>query len=172
MNYYPVFLGLGSNIGDREYFLHQAIIQLESSKTFHPNKISSLYKTAPKYFREQEYFYNLTIEGSTNSNPDDLLEQCKIVEEKLGRNFSGRRYGPRQIDIDILFFNNRVIRKDILFIPHQKIAERMFVLKPLSEIAPDFIHPLLKSSVQELLINCRDNDYIEKIKDINSWISY
>ncbi len=172
MSYYPIFLGLGSNIGDREHFLKEAVQSLNNSDNFQVSNISCLYETEPKYLREQARFYNLVLEGVSELTADDLLDFSKKIEAQSGRDFQQKRNGPRKIDIDILFFSDQVMSSALLTIPHQKIEERRFVLQPITDIAPDYIHPVKNRTIQELLNNCSDTDQIEKIKDIKSWISH
>jgi len=172
LSYYPIFLGLGSNIGNREQFLKEAVQSLNNSDNFQISNISCLYETEPKYFREQARFYNLVLEGVSELAAADLLDFSEHIETQLGRDFQQKRNGPRKIDIDILFFSDSVISSALLTIPHQKIAERRFVLQPITDIAPDYIHPVKNRTMQELLNNCSDTDQVEKIKDIKSWISH
>jgi 2-amino-4-hydroxy-6-hydroxymethyldihydropteridine diphosphokinase len=172
LSYYPIFLGLGSNIGDREQFLKEAVQSLNNSDNFQVSNISCLYETEPKYLKDQARFYNLVLEGVSELTADDLLDFCKHIEARLGRDFQQKRNSPREIDIDILFFSDQVISSALLTIPHQKIEERRFVLQPITDIAPDYIHPVKNRTMQELLNNCSDTDQIEKIKDIKSWISH
>jgi 2-amino-4-hydroxy-6-hydroxymethyldihydropteridine diphosphokinase len=169
--WFPVYLGFGSNIADRESFLKQGLDCLTSRNHFRITRISSLYETEPKYLKEQDYFYNFVAEGSTDLDANRLLSYCKKIEQDLGRDFQQIRYGPRRIDIDILFFANQIIHNDRLDIPHPGIAERKFVLQPLAEIAPEYIHPVLKVPISELLRSCKDQSYVSKIKDLNFWIS-
>ncbi|MCK4716075.1 MAG: 2-amino-4-hydroxy-6-hydroxymethyldihydropteridine diphosphokinase, partial [Candidatus Marinimicrobia bacterium] len=116
--------------------------------------------------------YNLVLEGVSELTAADLLDFCKHVEAQSGRDFQQQRNGPREIDIDILFFTDQVISSALLTIPHQKIEERRFVLQPITDIAPDYVHPVKNRTMQELLNNCSDTDQVEKIKDIKSWISH
>lgn len=172
MSYYPIFLGLGSNIGDREQFLKETVQSLNASDKFQIGNISCLYETEPKYLREQARFYNLVLEGVSELTAENLFKFSKQIEAKSGRDFQQIRNGPREIDIDILFFTDRVISSALLTIPHPKIEERRFVLQPITDIAPDYVHPVKNKTMQELLNNCSDTGQIEKIKDIKSWISH
>jgi len=169
--WFPVYLGFGSNIADRESYLKQGLNYLVSRNHFRITRISGLYETEPKYLKEQDYFYNFVAEGSTDLDADELLTYCKKIEEDLGRDFRQVRYGPREIDIDILFFVDEIVHNDRLDIPHPGIAERRFVLQPLAEIAPEYIHPVLKVTISELFRSCKDHSQVSKIKDLISWIS-
>jgi len=171
LTWFPVYLGFGSNIADRESFLKQGLNYLISRNHFQVTRISSLYETEPKYLKEQDYFYNFVAEGSTDLDADELLTYCKKIEQDLGRNFRQVRYGPREIDLDILFFADEIVHNERLNIPHPRIAERKFVLQPLTEIAPEYLHPVLKVTISELLQLCKDQGQVEKIKDLISWIS-
>ena len=171
MTWFPVYLGFGSNIADRESFLKQGLNYLISRNHFQVTRISSLYETEPKYLKEQDYFYNFVAEGSTDLDADELLTYCKKIEQDLGRNFRQVRYGPREIDLDILFFADEIVHNERLNIPHPRIAERKFVLQPLTEIAPAYIHPVLKVTISELFQSCKDLSQVAKIKDLISWIS-
>jgi len=164
-------LGFGSNIADRESFLKQGLDYLVSRNHFQITRISSLYETEPKYLKEQDYFYNFVSEGSTDLDANELLIYCKKIEQDLGRNFRQMRYGPREIDIDLLFFADEIIQNNRLDIPHPGIADRRFVLQPMAEIAPEYIHPVLKVTISKLLQSCEDQSQVDKIKDLISWIS-
>jgi len=169
--WFPIYLGFGSNIADREFYLKQGLSYLVSRNHFRITRISSLYETEPKYTKEPDYFYNFVVEGSTDLDVNELLAYCKKIEQDMGRDFQQIRYGPREIDIDILFFANQIIHNDRLIIPHPGIADRKFVLQPLAEIAPEYIHPVLKVTIRELFQSCKDRSYVAKIKDLISWIS-
>ncbi len=134
-----VFLSLGSNMGDRKTNLKEALVLLGNNPEISISGISSLYETEPMYVQDQNSFYNIAAEISAGSKmgPFKLLGLIKEIEYYMGRKKGGVRYGPRPIDIDILYYGNEKIESDILQIPHPRIAERRFVLLPLSEIAPD-----------------------------------
>ncbi|MCD4669125.1 MAG: 2-amino-4-hydroxy-6-hydroxymethyldihydropteridine diphosphokinase [Actinomycetia bacterium] len=134
-----VFLSLGSNMGDRKTNLKEALRLLGNNPGISILSISSLYETGPMYVQDQNNFYNIVAEISAGSEtgPFKLLGLIKEIEYHIGRKKGGARYGPRPIDIDILYYGNEKIESDILQIPHPGIAERRFVLLPLSEIAPE-----------------------------------
>jgi 2-amino-4-hydroxy-6-hydroxymethyldihydropteridine diphosphokinase len=144
-----VYIGIGSNLGNRRKNCRDAI-ELLKKKGVIVNKNSSFYKTEPWGIKDQPKFLNVAIEIETDLKPHDLLAVLKKVEDEIGRKKS-YKWGPRLIDLDILFFGNIVIDEDNLKIPHPLMHEREFVLRPLQEIAPDMVHPLFKIKVGELL---------------------
>ena len=142
-----VFLGLGSNMGDREHNLQTALQAL--SQKIELVKVSSLYDTAPVGNTLQERFLNMACAAATALPPIALLAFIKQIEQKLGR-LPGPVNSPRPIDIDILFYGDLIINTPGLVIPHTRLTERAFVLAPLNEIAPRFIHPVTKQTVSLL----------------------
>jgi len=130
-NFPNIFLSLGSNIGDKKLNITNALFEL--SEYVNIKKVSSLYESDPLLFEDQDNFYNLVIEIEYEETALDLLNIIKNIEIKLGRQ-STFRYGPRVIDIDILFFNNQVIQEENLTIPHYDWHNRKFVVEPLSEL--------------------------------------
>lgn len=142
-----VYLGLGSNQGDRDALLRAALDRLRPYVTL--ERLSSVYDTAPLLVTDQPRFHNVVAAGRTRLAPLALLRAAKQIERALGR-VSGPRYGPRPIDIDLLFYDDLVLRSDELTLPHPGIAERAFVLAPLAQIAPNLRHPTLGSTAQEL----------------------
>lgn len=146
------YLGLGSNLGDRERHLTEAIERIEA-KGIAVRKRSSLYETEPWGLPGQPLFLNMALEVETELEPHALLAVLKAVEKELGREET-YHWGPRVIDLDILLYNNMIVTEDALSIPHPLLQEREFVLRPLQEIAPDVVHPLLKRSIRELFREC------------------
>jgi 2-amino-4-hydroxy-6-hydroxymethyldihydropteridine diphosphokinase len=150
-----IYLLTGGNMGDRLHYLEKAFEFIES-KVDAVVKKSSIYETAPWGFTEQQAFLNQVICVNTTLKPNELLQQLLSIELQLGRERS-QKMGPRVIDIDILFYGNQIISTANLVVPHPRIAERRFVLTPLNEIAPDFIHPVFKKTVNQLLETCPDH---------------
>jgi 2-amino-4-hydroxy-6-hydroxymethyldihydropteridine diphosphokinase len=144
-----IYLGLGSNLGDRALNLRRAVEKLESSD-LRITRLSPLYETEPMDYRQQPWFLNQVAEGETGLFPVQLLSRVGRVERALGR-VRGIPKGPRVIDIDILFFGQAVVRTPRLEIPHPAIAERRFVLVPLADLAPSLRHPVSHLTVREML---------------------
>ncbi len=156
-----VYLGIGTNLGDRESNLAKAVELVE--EYIGPVKhTSSVYETEPCGFQIENYFLNLVIEVETSLRPSGLLGRILMIESFLGRLREGKEYKSRIIDIDILLYDKRVIKTKVLVIPHPRIHERRFVLIPLSEIAEDLIHPVLGKSIRELLDECPDKSKVVK----------
>ena len=129
---------------------------------FHILKKSSIYETEPVGFLEQPWFFNMVIETETTEAPHQLLQYCQSIELNMGRTREIPK-GPRTLDIDILFYNGLMIHDADLIIPHPEIPNRRFVLEPMEEIAPEFIHPAMKISIAELLKQCRDRSIVRKM---------
>lgn len=144
-----IYLGLGSNIGDRAENIISALSILQSSGDIIIERISSFYETSP-IGPSQRDFYNIAVKAHTKLLPADLLYFLKNIESVLGRK-KGKRWGSRIIDIDILFYGNSIINEKHLQIPHKEIQNRLFVLVPLKEIAKNFIHPVFKKSINDIL---------------------
>ena len=144
-----VYLGLGSNLGDRSAHLAAAVARL-SSEELRVTRVSSVWETEPREVRDQPWFLNQVVEAETTLFPRQLFQRIQRMERDLGR-VRRKPKGPREIDIDILFFGDAVVRTPGLEIPHPRLAERRFVLEPLAELAPELRHPITKMSVRQML---------------------
>jgi len=165
-----VYLSLGSNLGDRLDYLSRAVMELKKIEETEIFKSSSVFETEPFGFTEQPYFYNIALEINTGLSPEDLLNECKKIEENLGRSPRGK-WREREIDIDILFFGRRIIDTINLVIPHKELSLRRFVLEPLNEIAGEFKCPRSHKSINELLEICTDKSNVINIHKIIPGVS-
>jgi 2-amino-4-hydroxy-6-hydroxymethyldihydropteridine diphosphokinase len=145
-----VFLALGGNIGDRPANLQAAIDALQVGEQVRVEKLSNLYETTPVGYADQPDFLNMAVEATTGLEPLALLAFLKEIEAALGRRPSFRN-GPRPIDLDIIFYDDLTLDTPTLQIPHPRLRGRGFVLKPLNDLAPDYVHPVYGLSVAELL---------------------
>ena len=158
-SFHRVFIGLGTNLGNRKQHLAEAVQQV----SMHIGTIikpSGLYETPAWGLIEQPDFLNQVLEVQTHLSPQEVLSKLLAIEQEMGR-IRTQKWGPRLIDLDILFYDDLVLDKPNLKIPHPYIQERAFVLEPLFEIAPDFIHPVFKKTSAELL---RKLQLVEQIK--------
>ena len=135
------FIGVGSNVGDRSAFCRRAVDELRAAEGIEVTAVSSLYETTPVGGPPQRSFINMVVRVETTLDPRGLLEQCQKVEQRIGREPSTLRWGPRVVDLDILTFGDEKVNEADLEIPHPRMRERRFVLVPLLEIAPDATDP-------------------------------
>jgi 2-amino-4-hydroxy-6-hydroxymethyldihydropteridine diphosphokinase len=153
-----VYIGLGSNLGDRTANLREAGHRLSAIITI--EKASQLYVAAPLGYVRDDAFVNAVIRGTTTLKPMELLEIMQAIEAAMGRR-PGVQYGPRPIDLDLLFYDAVQIETSKLTIPHPRIAQRAFVLKPLAEIAPNLMHPVLYYTISQLLHDTEDVEQVQ-----------
>jgi 2-amino-4-hydroxy-6-hydroxymethyldihydropteridine diphosphokinase len=160
------YIGIGSNLGDKLDQCEKAISEI--LKVDHHKLLakSSFFKTQPVGYTSQDWFVNGVIKIETDLEPFDLFRMLKAIESRLGR-LKTFRWGPRSIDLDILFFDETEIQTEELQIPHPLIHERQFVLIPLAEIDPGLIHPVIRKTVQELLENLKQDQGVEKLQSSN-----
>ena len=158
------FIGIGSNLGDRKANYLEAIDRVQKLPGTRIVKQSSLYESEP-HGNAKTWFVNAVIEIETGLSADDLLKRLKAIETAMGRKrVRGKRWGSRIIDLDILFFDNEIIEKRSLKVPHRELQNRRFVLVPLSELAPQMIHPKLTVTVSELLASAQDRKKVHLLR--------
>src|SRR5262245_25610688 len=153
------YLGLGSNLGDRETYLRTALGSLNRSGV-KVLRTASLYWTEPRDFADQPWFLNTVIEANTDLEPHSLLLACLAIEQAAGRKRDLSK-GPRSIDIDLLLYGRQVIDTPDLALPHPRYAQRRFVLVPLVQLAPDFVDPVQNLTLSELLRRCPDPGVVQ-----------
>jgi 2-amino-4-hydroxy-6-hydroxymethyldihydropteridine diphosphokinase len=158
-----VFLGIGTNLGDREQNLRDALA-LINQQIGRVLASSSVYETEPWGFETDNSFLNMAVKVRTPLSPYCLLKETESIETILGRIRDKKHYISRIIDVDILFYGEDIIDEISLSIPHPRITERRFVLVPLNEIAPGFIHPVIKKTVSSLLLSCPDTGRVQLIR--------
>jgi 2-amino-4-hydroxy-6-hydroxymethyldihydropteridine diphosphokinase len=156
-----VYLSLGSNLGDRQVQLQDALAKLAAVGRVVAT--SSFYETEPVEFTRQPWFLNCAIALETNKTPEQLMAAILRIEEEMGRRRVQKK-GPRAIDIDILLFDNTIVDSKELTIPHPAMHQRRFVLEPLAEIAPELLHPVLKKTIGELLDSLPPGQVVKRLK--------
>ncbi len=157
-----VFIGLGSNKGDKIKFINLAIDEIKTIDDCEVKNVSSFYESAPYGNLNQENFINAVIKITTSLDHLSLLKELKNIELRLGR-IKRERWGPREIDIDILFFNDLVFSNEIITLPHEGVIYRDFVLVPLCEIEPELYHPVFHKKVCEFISELKIKNIIRKI---------
>ncbi|MBN2571146.1 MAG: 2-amino-4-hydroxy-6-hydroxymethyldihydropteridine diphosphokinase [Ignavibacteriales bacterium] len=157
-----IFLALGSNLGDRKKNIYRAIDKLKQDKSVCFEKMSSVYLTEPIGIKEQNNFYNCVIKVKSNYPPSELLNVIKNIEKKLGRKET-IKWGPRIIDIDILFFDNLIIDDKNLSIPHKEFENRDFFIKPMQELEKDFTHPKFNLAMKNFIVDKNNLTILEKL---------
>src|SRR5574342_30667 len=156
---HQVYIGVGSNVGNKKENFLEALLRVAKLPDTRVIKESSLYESEP-IGDAKEWFVNGAIEIETKFKPELLLKKFKNIERAMGRKKIKKRWGARIIDLDILLYDSAVVKKKNLRIPHPEMPSRKFVLLPLSEIAPQVVHPELGVTISELLINVKDDKKI------------
>ena len=156
------YIILGGNIEDRLDYIKNGI-ELISLRVGEIHNKSSIYESEPWGFDASINFLNQVVEIRTDLSAQDLLKQLLAIEIELGRERKESGYASRTIDLDILFYNNEIIYIEKLIIPHPRLHKRIFTLKPLCEIAPNLIHPVLKKTIKTLLDGCEDDSIVNKL---------
>jgi 2-amino-4-hydroxy-6-hydroxymethyldihydropteridine diphosphokinase len=146
-------------LGDRLANLKRAIEKIEEPSQIMVTKVSPVYETEPVGRENQGWFLNLVLQVETSLEPFALLERLSSIEDQMGRKRE-KRWGSRNVDLDILLYDNRMVVSERLTIPHPRIHERRFVLVPLAQIAPNLRHPRLKKNIEELLARCEDESEV------------
>jgi 2-amino-4-hydroxy-6-hydroxymethyldihydropteridine diphosphokinase len=155
-----VFLSIGSNSGDRSVYLQQSLKWIEQG-IGNIVKHSDIYETQSWGFEGQN-FLNMVVKVETSLTPQGIIDIIQSVEQQMGRVRISGQYADRIIDLDILFFEKEVISDKNLIIPHPRLHERLFVLEPMMDIAPDFVHPVFNKPIQQLREECQDKGWIKK----------
>ena len=155
-----VYLGLGSNLGSSISLLQSAIEELDMASSFQVSAQSPIYQSKPLDDMPQPDYYNMVVEGETDLTPESLLDLTQSIENNAGRQRNGERWQARTLDIDILLFDQQIIKTQRLLVPHVGISERDFVLVPLNDLAPELMIPLL-GRVSQLLAQCENRGLLE-----------
>ncbi len=151
MNHHLAYLSIGSNLGDKQQNLEAAIGLLRRHDEMDVEAVSSFYRTEPQNFTDQDWFVNAALKIRTRLTPEHLLAELKALEKKLDKDGKPFRFGPRIIDLDIILYDDLVLKTDCLEIPHPRMHERCFVLKPICDIGAQANHPVLNLRADELL---------------------
>jgi len=161
-----IYIALGSNLGDRLANIRKAI-ELMKEEGIEIINESPIYETEPVGHKEQGWFLNSVVKGRTELSPGRLWEALEKIEKSIGRERE-IKWGPRIIDLDILFYGNKILNDKQLQIPHSELHKRSFVLIPLEEIAPELVHPVLKKTISELLRDLKDNSQVKLLERFDS----
>ena len=148
------YLGLGSNLGDKQGYITKAIQKISSLKNVETLRTSKVITTLPFGKTDQPDFLNCVIKVKTSLKPEVLMQKCFDIENQLGR-VREEKWGPRTIDIDMLFYEDMVINSKLLVLPHPELHKREFVLTSLNELCPDLIHPVLKKTIKNIFLELK-----------------
>jgi 2-amino-4-hydroxy-6-hydroxymethyldihydropteridine diphosphokinase len=151
MKYHTAYLSIGSNLGDKQLNCQKGIEALAGLKNTFLEKKSPFYKTEPLDYTDQQWFINCAVKIKTVLEPFELLDALQSIEKYTGRKDGAVRFGPRVLDLDIIFFDNIELHSSRLIIPHPRMHNRCFVLKPLYDINPKMVHPVMKQNIETLL---------------------
>lgn len=157
------YLSLGSNLGDKKENLQTALDLLRTRKKLEIKRISGIFLTEPVGFKYQDDFYNIAVKISFKGTSEDLIDICMDIEKEMKKENSFK-WGPRNIDIDIISFGSEIVNTEKLRLPHPEFKKRKFVLIPLNEIAPDFECPESKMKIKDLINNCKDKSKVNQLK--------
>jgi 2-amino-4-hydroxy-6-hydroxymethyldihydropteridine diphosphokinase len=157
-----VLVSIGSNIGDRLRFLQNAVDELGKVPGISVRSVSSVYETEPVGKKDQPPFFNAALELASTITAAQVLAALKEIERKVGRTPSVR-WGPREIDLDLIYAGATIAEEGRLVLPHREAVHRRFVMTPLAEIAPEFVDPVRKMTLKELLLSCPDSNSVVRI---------
>ncbi len=159
-----VYIGLGGNLGDPLQAIKEALAGIEKSQAGRVAKVSSFYRTEPVGIKEQPWFVNAAAKVETGLAPAGFRKALADIEKSMGRPDQRTKDGPRIIDLDVLLWDEEIIKEPGLEVPHPRLQDRKFVLEPLAEIAPDLRHPGLQKTIKELAEELEDDTAVEKIE--------
>ncbi len=160
--FHTAYIGIGSNLESPAENCLRAVERLNTHSDLTLIARSSLYQSEPFGITDQDWFVNSVVQLTTYLSPEDLLRACLSIEQSMGRTRT-EKWGPRIIDLDILFYDDLILKQEGLEIPHSGIAERSFVLAPMNEIAAEFIHPKLKKPIQTLLMEIPNPQQVNRL---------
>lgn len=160
---HQVYIGIGSNLGDKKENYREALARIAKLPKTRITRESSLYESEP-LGDSKEWYVNGVIQIETDLGPELLLKKFKNIERAMGRKKVRKKWGARIIDLDILFYDTRILEKRNLKIPHPEMQHRKFVIIPLSEIAPQMVHPVLGVTVSELLVHAKDDKRVSLLR--------
>lgn len=161
---HTVYVALGSNKGNRFLFLQSAVDEINKLLNTNISEVSSIYETKPFGIIEQNNFFNSVVKVLTDLTHIEFHSSLKKIEQKLGR-IKSEKFGPREIDLDLLFFDDLIYKDENLTIPHYAVCERDFVLVPLKEIAKDHFHPVLQQKISDICINENERFILNKLEE-------